>query len=301
MIPSVQVLLSTYNGTRYLADLVESVIAQRDVTVGLLARDDGSTDDTASVLQQYTSLGVDSHIGPNVGAARSFLWLLERSSPKYDFVAFADQDDVWLPDKLSRAAAVLAPFGDTPAMYCSRLNVVDSDLQPLGKSNRIRRGPSFQNALVQNIATGCTIVLNYSARALLVAHLPETVCMHDWWVYQAISGIGKVIVDEESHILYRQHDANVVGAEGRGWRRLRRPWRRFSSAKLRLRPPVQLRELERCFHELWTPEQLKLVRRLIDSSEDASARLRLVAGRSVVFQERWRDLAYRALLLTGRV
>lgn len=297
--PSVQVLLSTYNGAAHIAELMESIIAQRDVRVSFLVRDDGSSDDTVKLLQQYNQCEVELHVGQNVGPARSFLWLLEHSS-ECDMIAFADQDDFWLPDKLARAAAALDALGESPAMYCSRLTIADAALRATGMSHAAPRGPSFRNALVQNIAAGCTIVLNRRARTLLAQRLPTTVYMHDWWMYQAISGVGKVVQDKESRILYRQHGGNVVGAERRGWRRLADAVRRFVKADSRLAPPTQLRELERCFSDLWTPWQRELVRRLVDAPGRPSARLELIAKGGVVFQDRWHGIAFRVLAGLGR-
>lgn len=297
---TVQVLLSTYDGAAHICEQMESIVAQRDVDVSFLLRDDGSTDRTVALLQRYDGPAFQLHVGANIGAAQSFLWLLEHSSAEYDFTAFADQDDFWLPDKLSRAAAELRIYGDSPAMYCSRLIITDATLRATGMSHKIPRGPSFRNAIVQNIAAGCTIVLNRRARALLTERLPKTVYMHDWWIYQAISGVGHVVMDSESRILYRQHGANVVGSGHRGLQRLVDAWRRFAEADSRLTPPAQLAELERCYSDLWTPAQRQLARHLAEAPRQLSARLELATKGGVVFQDRWREIAFRALVGTGR-
>lgn len=297
---TVQVLVSTYNGSAFICQQVESIIAQRDVDVSFLVRDDGSADNTLEVLQRYSGPRFDLRPGRNIGPARSFLWLLEHSSAECDFTAFADQDDFWLPDKLSRATTALARFRDVPAMYCSRLTITDEALRPTGLSHRVPRGPSFRNAVVQNIAAGCTIVLNREARTLLAARLPATVYMHDWWMYQAISGVGHVVMDTESRILYRQHGANVIGAGPGGLGSFANSWRRFVQADWRLSSPVQLRELDRCYSDLWTPAQRQLVNRLVDAATQVLPRLQLAARGGVVFQDRWRELAFRALVGMGR-
>src|ERR1700719_2334213 len=123
--PSVCVLLSTYNGEAFLEAQLESLRAQTGVEVRLHARDDGSTDGTVALLRRHAGtwpslVGLQS--AENLGPAKSFLELL-RTAPDADFYAFCDQDDVWLPGKLARAAEALA--GDTgPALYCSNVTCV---------------------------------------------------------------------------------------------------------------------------------------------------------------------------------
>jgi len=98
-------------------------------------------------------------------------------------------------------------------MYCSDYSLVDENLNPIGKPWKVKKKPVFGNALVENIATGCTIVINQAARAVLINKLPtKNVLMHDWWIYIVISALGKVIYDTTPSILYRQHSSNVVGA-----------------------------------------------------------------------------------------
>ncbi|MGI8547659.1 MAG: glycosyltransferase family 2 protein, partial [Gemmatimonadaceae bacterium] len=164
-----------------------------------------------------------------------------------------------------------------------------------------KRAPSFENAVVQNVATGCTIVINPAACKLLVSRLPTAVDMHDWWVYQAIAAVGDVIFDDQPSILYRQHGGNVVGAAGGGIAGLASLWTRFARRGMRVRRPTQLAELERLFSDLWTSDQRALVRSVLDAPTSATARLRLALGRGVVFQSPRQDVAFRILAALGRV
>lgn len=300
--PSVQVLLSTYNGTRYLGEFLESVRSQRGVSVEVFTRDDGSIDGSLGVLRRYAeSGGVRVVDGKNLGPAKSFLWLLEHSSPDVDFISFADQDDVWLPDKLARATAALgAEQRASPAMYCSSLTLVDENLRPLGSWRGAPRGASFENALVQNIAPGCTIVINQAARELLVSRLPTSLTMHDWWIYQAVSATGTVIVDDQSRILYRKHAINTIGAPVSVSQRVVDSWRRFVARDFRLPSLSQLLELERCFGDLWSPRQRLLVARLREAHTSRRSRVAAAFDSGLVFQSTWHGIAYRILLLFGR-
>jgi hypothetical protein len=121
-----------------------------------------------------------------------------------------DQDDVWLPDKLSRAVELLSPDTAVPHMYCSTVQYVDRDLKDLGLSYALRR-PSFGNAVVENIATGCTVVMNRPLLELVNSAPPSRALVHDWWLYLVATAFGQVTFDERSWILYRQHGGNAIG------------------------------------------------------------------------------------------
>ena len=179
------ILLATYQGERYLAAQLESLAGQRHGAWQLLWRDDGSTDRTVALLNDFAAArppGAVRHVetpAERLGAMGSFMALLA-AAPDDAPAAFCDQDDVWLPDKLERALAALAavPPG-RPALYCARQRIVAEDLLELGLSPALRRPPGFRNALVQNIATGCTLVLNPAARRLVLSVPPPAGSMHD--------------------------------------------------------------------------------------------------------------------------
>jgi len=212
--PHIVVLMSAYNGARFIREQIESILRQEGVSVRLLVRDDGSSDATRQILGNLQKVypEIELVFDTNVGVSASFFRLLEKSGTGYDFYAFADQDDVWKPDKLIRACKMLGSVDSTaPKMYYSRLEFVDENLRRLGYS-AIPSTRGFHNALVQNQATGCTIVLNRSARNLVCQHLPEWTLMHDWWCYLVISAFGEVVYDEYPGILYRKHGNNVTPA-----------------------------------------------------------------------------------------
>ena len=174
-------------------------------------------------------------MGP-LGVARSFLFLLAAArAAGHDFYAFADQDDVWLPGKLAAGCARLSaiPAG-VPALYCSAQILVDRNLRRIGCSPALRRAPGFPGSLTQNIATGCTVMLNAAAADLVLAGVPPAGTLHDWWCYLMVSAAGgTVIADPAATVLYRQHRGNRIGAPaglfGRGVAALRRGRRPFMS------------------------------------------------------------------------
>jgi rhamnosyltransferase len=196
---------------RWLDAQLNSILSQSfEGQVDVLIRDDGSQDGTLDFLSWHASERVKVVHGKNLGAKGSFLELMRMAQGiPADFYALADQDDIWLPNKLSQATRHIDTM--EPALYCSALQLVDEKLDPLS----VYRHPgdrSFASTLLCNFATGCTCVFN---RALLEAfRFPENhshLLMHDWWLASTASAQGRVFYDEQPYILYRQHASNQVG------------------------------------------------------------------------------------------
>ena len=215
--PRVAILLSTYNGARYLPAQLESLLEQTVREWVLYWRDDGSRDETVAILETFAARAGAGRCVPvrepgHLGVTGSFMALLRAATPAGLPVAFADQDDIWLPGKLAQALAALEPEC-SPALYCCRQKLVSEDLQPLGESAALLRPPCFPAALTQNIATGCTVVLNPAAAALVARSRPPGGSLHDWWSYLLVTAAGgRVIADPTPMVLYRQHGGNLVGA-----------------------------------------------------------------------------------------
>lgn len=213
----VQVLLSSYNGQKYIREQLDSIINQKGVEVHCLVRDDGSIDNTVDILREYQKEyeNLEVCIEDNIGYKASFMKLLNMSG-EFDFYAFSDQDDVWKDDKLLKAIEKIGELEvDSAVMYCSNCFVVDTELnhlQMLHTKEKIIPSSNVK-ALVQGFAHGCTMVLNSSARNLIVRYKTEQEYAHDFWIPIVIFFTGKVIYDENSYILYRQHDNNVFGNE----------------------------------------------------------------------------------------
>lgn len=213
---TVTILLAVYNGARHLPDQLRSIAAQTHKYWEVLASDDGSQDNSPALLNDFATRHPLHHIkGPQRGSNRNFMRLLSALPDTPGVVALCDQDDVWLPGKLSAALTALAALpSDVPALYCcSRVIWSGSDTRRL--STHYTRPPSFANALIENIAPGNTIVLNPAAAALvrMAADVAGDVYAHDWWIYQLITGAGgHVHYDPEPWVLYRQHAGNQVGA-----------------------------------------------------------------------------------------
>lgn len=218
--PHIRILMCTCNGADHMSEQLESFLAQDHDNWSLWISDDGSDDETPAILKRFRDANTDREIrllrGPRQGGARNFLTLMAHPELDGSLVALSDQDDVWLPDKLVRAVDAMAALSDNPvpAAYGAGWYVTDGALQVRGRSRPVRRGPSFANALVQNVLSGHSLVLNRAARRLLAAAgPPENIMFHDWWIYLMISGAGgRVIVDSAPVLYYRQHDDNTIGS-----------------------------------------------------------------------------------------
>lgn len=214
----VAILLCTYHGQRYLADQLDSFMAQTYPNWEVWASDDGSKDDTHAILdayrRQWGGERLSVHFGPADGFAANFLSLTCNAAIKADCYAYSDQDDIWEADKLERAMNWLRGIPeDVPALYCSRTRLVDAANNDMGFSPLFTKPPSFANALMQNIGGGNTMVFNDAARQLLrEARENHSVVTHDWWAYMVISGCGgRVYYDPYPSLRYRQHAGNLVG------------------------------------------------------------------------------------------
>jgi GT2 family glycosyltransferase len=223
--PPVQVLLATYNGERFLRQQIESILAQTYMPLRILARDDGSQDRTRAILEEYASahpdrfelMPLDAATG---GAKWNFVRLLQAATAEY--VALSDQDDVWLPDKISRemeAMLVLEQKNglEKPLLVFSDLRIVDDELRTKFESLREHQGiepasiSQLRRILSQNVVTGCTALLNRSL-VKLATRMPAEAFMHDWWIALLACSFGEASALPEPTVLYRQHGANVLGA-----------------------------------------------------------------------------------------
>lgn len=208
--PTIQILLSSYNGEQYIREQIDSILRQESVDIRLKIRDDGSTDGTRIILSEYENLpNCVVEYGNNIGAKNSFLWLIENSD-EYEYYAFSDQDDVWEPDKLISAYNLL--IKENATLYHGLAGKVDKYLNPLPNHDFVPRD-SFGASLLSS-ATGCTMLFTHQLMSALKQYSPQNISMHDAWVYRVSYALGyKVYYDRNSHMKYRQHERNVSGGQ----------------------------------------------------------------------------------------
>ena len=301
---TVQILLSTYNGEAYLRPLMDSVLAQDCSLVELLVRDDGSHDQTVPILREYEAASSNVLVmpGKNLGIARSFFQLLERSSPQADYLAFCDQDDVWQRDKISRAVEWLQRGSpEIPALYCSRVTLADEDLSVIRVSEAPRRGLSFRNALVESVVWGCTCVINQAARRLLLRESPRQAWVHDRWIYLVVSAFGLVRFDEEPRILHRRHKTNASRIPLALADRWKIQWAHFLKFGRQQRVVKQAQEFHRIYGLALCEEDRQTLERFLGCRKRLWDRLRYAVSCDVYHQSRFGHLMLKSLLALDRI
>lgn len=209
------VLMSTYNGERYIREQLNSLLSQTLRPSKVLIRDDGSKDDTMAVLEEYASENafIDYFNGPNLGPAKSF-WELIKTAENADYYALCDQDDVWFDDKLKVAVEMLEKEEDIPLLYCSKYTLTDKDLNPINSNvSSLYNFSDFAHSLIYHTAPGCTFVFNRKAREKILQYdvNKEYCVIHDAIIHKVVAMFGKMVLDQESHMYYRQHGDNEIG------------------------------------------------------------------------------------------
>ncbi len=304
-----QILLSTYNGEAYVRQQLDSLLSQSlyekaGWNVGITIRDDGSMDGTWDILQGYADAHEEIRLirGDNKGVIASFFELLQSTEDDVDYVALSDQDDVWMDEKLEQAVEQLAILDDSkPLLYCGRPMLTDEELNPLESSmygKQVR--PSFGNALIENICTGCTAVMNQKLVQLVKRGTPEFAVMHDWWLYLLASCFGEVVFDPVPHMYYRQHASNTVGVQKNYWDEFVARVKRFKGNRYNIRKQVaSLASLCEETGMSIPEEKQKLMNQLLAAKIKLGARVALVKNPEVYRQRKGDNLIFSLILLTG--
>ncbi len=303
--PTVLVLLSCYNGQAYLKEQLDSILTQKNCNVELLIRDDGSVDDTVSILKEYeyhySKSGGSVKIlpvlyGKNLGVIRSFFILLQQASVlQYDYYALADQDDIWMEHKLSHAVKTLekecrkkkSNIKTFPCLYAGAVQPVDATGKRLSTGmsySKVR--PSFGNALIENICTGCTCVFSKGLLSLLKEKTPNFVIMHDFWLYLVAAAFGTVIYDPQPYVFYRQHENNTVGMAITRLENYKRRLKNFKRHRGQL--SKQAGEFFKIYKNVIPKEKKQLTKLLIKNKRDKTIRKQLLFEKRI-YRQNWKD------------
>lgn len=309
MTVTIHILLATCRGASHLHDQLQSIERQTHTDWHLWASDDDSKDATLSILHGFQRRHASRTTvlrGRGQGACRNFFELLQGVKPGSadDLFAFCDQDDVWFADKLARACCwhAQASPSEKPNLYCARTQVTDSQLHPLYLSRLPRRPLTLRNALVENVASGNTMVMNFALLQTLRRIRPENAVMHDWSAYLAATACGGEIgFDVTPCLLYRQHETNVVGAR-KSWAQRWQRWLGLLQGNYRNWGDIT----ERALHDLeplLTPSSRGLAAAFHAArhSPPGAERLRRISRAGLVRQRRSAQMALWAALLWGVV
>lgn len=301
-VKNIQILLSTYNGAAYLKEQLESFLSLDNyASVKVLIRDDGSTDGTVEMLREYRDKhGFEVVFGENLGLNRSLRELLALADKECEYIAFSDQDDIWLPHKLTRAIEAIEREGKHGAvLYCARSLLVDCELKETGATLVPKKGPSFYNAMVQNVAVGHTQVFTRELLELLLRPFSEDMVITDHWNYLIASTAGKVVYDPEATTLYRQHGSNVIGYGGGFFSTLKRRIKRVLSGK----PQENSRQLTSfldIFSDVMQDEHRRELTRFLAGQKNVFKRICYLIKSRVYRQTAGETLIFRTMYLLGR-
>lgn len=303
----VLVLMSLYNGHLYIRQQFDSLLNQKGVNISLLIRDDGSTDKSAyTIIKEFIDRSCNILLtkGENCGSARSFMNLLYEAKVSYcdyDYYAFCDQDDVWLPDKLHAAIEKLKKMdGRKPCLYLGSYQMVDSNLNEIPT---VHKKPSLDmvSAFVSNPATGCTMVFNKKLLEAVVSKRPDYMIMHDYWMYLVCLALGgEIYYDPTPYMLYRQHDHNVIGGKKdsfmKRWStRLRKLFRKGDCFKSRMAT-----QLLTCYNERLTSEDKEFLTQ-VSTCSLWSSKIKLLTNRRFKSKSFDKNLQLFGLILSGKL
>lgn len=294
------ILLSTYNGSLYIREFLDSLTCQSYSDFDLFVRDDFSQDSTLDIVKSYIgriNIVIINSV-ERIGAAESFMTLLRLVPDDYELYMFADQDDYWMSEKIQQAVEFLRKYKEIPALYCVRLEIVDSELEHLGYSPLLRVF-GFRNALVECVATGCSTAINRPAKKLLMRCRPKNFFMHDWWIYLVVSAFGNVVYDERFAIKYRQHGENVVGAAhgkvGLFFNRVKRVIRCKKDGIFFM--SAQANELLRCYGDMLDSYKVDFLALIVEGKKSFLKRIRLVFSCGFRRQSIADDILLRFMIL----
>lgn len=297
---NVAVALSSYCGERYLSEQIDSVLNQNlssDVSLTLYIRDDGSTDGTVSLLDTYNSNpNIQIIKGHNLGVVGSFFDCMKAIPETYDYIALCDQDDIWMPDKLSRALACFRTTDiHTPQLYCSEYFLCDENMENPVRSKLNSRGIYFELMLFDNPASGNTMLLNRALVNLVLRADPAKVYCHDWWIALVASALGEVFFDSNPSLYYRRLTTSVSPTGSNPINLLKYRINTFLKSDGLSRISNQIAHFSATYKEDLTQRQIDVLNTFMQGSRLSMA----------TFPERLRgtiagELALRILFLLGR-
>lgn len=217
-LPKVTILLSTYNGEKYIIEQLDSLITQTYPNICILIRDDASTDSTVHLINDYIKQHPDHSINwlsdipnHNLGYQKSF-WSLLQNCPESDYYSFCDQDDIWFPDKVASGVQALNHYdSQTPLLYTSSVDYYSMDLQFMGHSQKISLPVTLKDVLFYCPAFGFTVMINDSLRRTALSSVSKYDNIpHDNWCLKIAASLGTIIYNDTPCAKYRRHNATAT-------------------------------------------------------------------------------------------
>ncbi len=292
----IAVLMSTYNGEKYLSEQIESILSQDlrdDCELTLFIRDDGSIDQTRDIIERYVTHHENVICIPfsnpvHRGIKESFLLLLKTAVEKgdgFDYYAFSDQDDVWMKDKLAAAVGRLESSGNQKgALYYSNRYVVDEKLH-VEERESIRYYGDFIEVLWGTKAAGNTMLFNHDLATYALLHFSRAADNHDEWVYRLAKCIGSdIFFDEKAHIYYRQHTENAAGYSPGSHSSWLYMIKNFVPKLIKRREHPfqnQVREIFKYYHDYLDPAVIKSIKLVVDYNKNLKSKWKLLTDSDI--------------------
>lgn len=212
----VAVIMSTYNGESFIREQLESILEQTYRNVEIIVRDDGSKDDTVSIVKEYQKKhkNIKLYEGENLGFVKSFFELLKLADA--DYYSYADQDDIWIENKIELAVNSLNKLDNAkPNMVFGNSDYYDENMSFIGMGEK-NKEYSFLQALFACIGQGMTMTVNKKTRDMIIENMPKSCFFHDWWTYLLCIGMGNVAYNNVTTVKYRRRKQNAT-SEGQGY------------------------------------------------------------------------------------
>lgn len=301
----VLILLSTYNGERFLREQLDSILAQKDVDLKILVRDDGSKDNTLKILREYRVKYPSKFVieeGRNIGCRGSFFWLIKEAAKEasnFDYCAFADQDDVWFEDKLVSGVRVLDKIDNRYKVYYCSCQMVDENLREIPTSHIRARG-TLEEAFVFQPCIGCSMIMSLALMTAVALSDVNESDLHDTWTYRVnLSLGGEVVQDMTVHMLYRQHSLNTVGANQsfvHTWKRRINSFLNHQRVRSR-----QAKELLRVYANSIPTKQKETLSALSSYDKSFSIKWKILFSHRFSTNKHLHNLMFKIAILTNRI
>ena len=215
----VAVVMSTYNGEKFVKEQLDSILNQTYKNIEIIVRDDGSKDNTINIIKEYMKKysNIKLYEGENLGFIQSFFELLKLADA--DYYAYADQDDIWMANKIELAVKSLNKLDDNkPNMAFGNSDYYDENMKFLSSGSKNKKF-TFLTALFACVTQGMTMTVNKTTRNMIIENMPKSCFFHDWWTYLLCIGLGNVAYDDQTVVKYRRRKENAT-SEGQGYFRL---------------------------------------------------------------------------------
>lgn len=293
----VLVLMSTYNGEKYLREQLDSILEQRNVDISILIRDDGSCDNTIDIIKEYQNKysKIELYCEKNVGYAMSFWNLIKKAKTEFDYYAFCDQDDIWLKDKIFAATKMIEKNkkDEEAILYTSRVISINNNKEIINENTfNTSRVINVYESLQRSIIPGCVFVFNRKALEILKKY-DGFMESHDWATYCIINTLGKVIYDENSYIHYRIHGNNAIGIENK-WSVFKKRVKRFFGKSKCVRS-IFAKDFYNIYREDISEEYLDSIKQLAYYKEKLKNKFGLL------FNRNYRGVVFKIYIVLNRV